>query len=180
MRINYEIAYECCAQVAKENELYYPLDVFILVKSYGLKVISYSDAAKRKNCKVDDFIEISIYGFMHRDKNSPNAIIYYNDQHPLGTIRFTLLHELAHYLMDHREDNEKNDKLANCFARNLIAPVSICKALSLSNIYDISNYFNITLSAAQTRINLLNDDVRYLYRLDVHPIIHCRPLATVY
>lgn len=177
MIINYNDAYEYCAKVINERELFYPLDVWELVESYGLKTVSYTKFAEKYNCEFSDLTDISIYGFLLRDKNSCNAIIYYNDRQSVPTQRFTLLHELGHYVMDHYIDNKENDRLVDCFARNLIAPVSICKKLELKHSFQISEYFNISPSAGVTRANLLELDYLHIKKLSIHPTIHYKSIT---
>ena len=155
MTINYDIAYEYCATICKERELYYPLNVWKLVESYGLATKGYTSETKKNKCNFNDLLSISSYGFLLRDTNSSKAIIYYNDTQPIGTIKFTLLHELGHYRMNHLEDTIENDRIVNCFARNLLAPVSICKYLNLSHPEDIKDYFDISISAAVIRKKFL-------------------------
>lgn len=174
MTINYTVAYECCAEVIATHSLLYPLDVRSLVKSYDIKLVRYSKLAKRNNMSIEEFLDfMPEYGLLE-ELNGIYKILY-NDTLSEGAIRFTLLHELGHYLMNHHEDNKDNDNLANCFARNLIAPLSICKRLSINDATTISDYFGITLSAALTRLSFFGIDAYHIHKLNTHPIFQYRP-----
>ena len=50
------------------------------------------------------------YGFTFRRR------VYYNDNMPFEEIRFTLMHELGHIIMEHRNQLEKNEEEADYFA----------------------------------------------------------------
>lgn len=175
--INYKTAYDCCATVIEENRINYPLDVFSLIESYGIKILSYTDFCLKQNISFKEVVDsFSAFGFLCRDKNSSKAIIYYNDHNSLETNNFTLLHELGHYLMNHFEDNRDNDNLANCFARNLIAPASVCQKLKFEDPYSLSEYFQISLSAAHTRLDFIQRDLYHINQLGKHPMFYYKPL----
>lgn len=179
MTIDYDIAYKTCAKVVEENELYYPLDVWQLISNYGLKAVSYTKISEKNNCSFEDFTDISEFGFLLREKNTSRAIIYYNDKQNDGTIRFTFVHELGHFLMDHFEDTKTNENLANCFARNLIAPVSICNTLSLTTSSKITEYFNISNKAGIVRADFLYLDYIHIKKLAFHPTLHYKPIVYI-
>lgn len=171
MKINYEEAYKCYLDVADSRELSYPLDVFGLVKSYGIKLVKYTQVAKSQNLTMEQLLEcMPEYGQLATLGNERR--ILYNDTLIEGTIRFTLLHELGHYLMGHKdgdnltdEEIQKNENLANCFARNLIAPLTICNLLGFTTPFEISYYFNTSLDAGRVRLNLKDSDKYHLNKL---------------
>ena len=105
------------------------------------------------------------------EKNGKYKILY-NDSLEIGTIRFTLLHELGHYLMGHKSGDQlsdyqikENENLANCFARNMIAPIELCFFENLSTPYAISNYFNISLKAGKVRRDFIYNDAYHVNQL---------------
>ena len=165
--INYSLAYNCCAKVIAENNLYYPLDTFSLVQSYGIKVVSYSKLSSHPDTSFQEIVNsFSSYGFLSRDNAKE-------------IINFTLLHELGHYLMNHEKECKENENLANCFARNLIAPASICFKLGLVDPYKLSDYFHISLSAANVRLDFLQRDLNNINKLGKHPMLYYKSLAYV-
>ena len=55
------------------------------------------------------------------------SVVLYNGDMPLGTVRFSVAHELGHILLRHRQNEENYGALereADCFARNLLCPVT--------------------------------------------------------
>ena len=79
--------------------------------------------------------------------------------------------------MNHYEDTTINDNLANCFARNLIAPASVCYKLGFEDISQISCYFQISMPAARTRLHLLKCDLYHIDKLGKHPMLYYKSLA---
>ena len=178
--LKYTDAYELCASVIEENTLSYPLDPFSLVESYGLKIITYSELCYKYDVDFQEIVDnCSSFGFLLRDIKSDRAIIYYNDHQSHETNSFTLLHELGHFLMNHQEDTEDNDKLVNCFARNLIAPANACEDLHFNDVDEISHYFGISSSAAKTRIDFLECDKYHMSQIAKHLSIECKVLVYI-
>lgn len=171
MKIKYDEAYECYLEVAKTRKLSYPLDVFELIHSYGIKTVSYTKLAKISKTSLSDVLQcMPEYGQLAECNGK--YIIHYNDQCCNGTIRFTLLHELGHYLMKHPcgdglsdDEIKRNENLANCFARNILAPLTLCNTLGLETIYDIANYFKISTKASIVRLETMNQDSYYLKKV---------------
>ena len=64
-------------------------------------------------------------------------IIFYNDREVVYRVRFSILHEYAHYILDHKRNLSPNDPLyqkqeveANCFAAQLLMPEQLIRACS--------------------------------------------------
>lgn len=177
MSIDYSIAYLCCSKVASERKLCYPLNVFELVKSYNIKIVKYSQIAEALNIPFDELIaSMPEYGLL-AEQNGDYRILY-NDTMEMGTVRFTLLHELGHFLMGHESGDQlsdyqikENENLANCFARNMIAPIELCFLNKLSTPYAISKYFNMSLKAGKVRIDFICRDDYHINQLHLQNCI---------
>ena len=97
-------------------------------------------------------------------KSLGKYIILYNDTiDNVGRIRWTIAHELGHFILKHNEITNKSiiarsslteeeyeifEKEANCFARTLLAPPPVITNLGKIDIYDIANICNISFEAA--------------------------------
>ena len=90
--------------------------------------------------------EDELSGFLLRDLNRQRAIIGVNDRHPENRKRFTIAHELGHYLLHEQEKlhvdrrfqiqrrdetsskgESEDEKEANLFAAELLMPVQFIK-----------------------------------------------------
>lgn len=128
-------------QICGQKKL--PLSIKKIIKSFpNLRLRSYSKLAKKRNLTLE---EVSI--LLDSDegclwsRNNTEFLILYNDQVPnKGRIRFTLAHELGHYILKHNEKTEKTkltrysltqdeydvfEKEANYFAKRLLAPIPL-------------------------------------------------------
>lgn len=112
-------------------------------------------------------------------------IIYLNEKHSPNRNRFTLAHEIGHYVND-QDYFEKNSSIidhvklnrieaidpelatrerrANEFAANLLMPEgkfkSVCE--TYRNIEKVAKYFDVSISAASIRLDRLGDFNGYL------------------
>lgn len=138
------LAYE----VLSYYDLTLPINLFKVMEQFeNLIVISYSEVANRFNMKYSDFLKIasSEHGYLQRSKRDPcKAYIIYNDWKDERSIRFTLAHELGHYVLMHKEENKISDKEASCFARNLLCPIPVGEILEIESVSDYMNTFGIS------------------------------------
>lgn len=135
----------------------YPIDVLEIAKSYGLAVFSDINFSKNDS------------GFIVLNDTTGAYEIIINEYHPVVRKRFTLAHEIAHFLFDKdylnihksidRDGNAKDDSyryreiIANKFAANLLMPQEefIEKFLSNQSISEIADYFLVSKDTAKFR-----------------------------
>ena len=158
------------------NVLNFPVDIKTLIKSEGIKLKKYSTVAKKVGITVEEVCKEyqTDLAYIFRDNTGKYAIAY-NDTKPEYMIRFSLAHELGHYVLLHLEDIDETvlryrgsnltekkysvlEREANCFARNLISPAPIADLIP-QEVY--REYFGIGFEAKQTRIGCLSSDKYY-------------------
>ncbi|MBR4934487.1 MAG: ImmA/IrrE family metallo-endopeptidase [Anaerotignum sp.] len=150
-----------------------PVKVLRIVKQFeDISIISYSEAAKMTEKTFEEIKQHfeSDFGFLSRDPHDPwKAVIFYNDQKSVHTIRFTIAHELGHYVLGHLTDDDVAKKEANCFARNLLCPVSVGCTLRGNKIEGYMGLFNISEPMAKATVNLIQSDLYYITdKMHVH------------
>lgn len=155
----YEILLKCNFEL--------PVRISTIIKQFNgdIKVVSYSKAARKEQKSHSEIVKkfASDYGFITRDPTDPwRSIIYYNDKKSPQTIRFTLAHEIGHYVLGHLDDDDVSQKEANCFARNLLCPVPVRNNLQGNVLKSYVDRFNISERMAQTTIGLLKSDLYYI------------------
>ena len=128
-----------------------------------LFVCKYSTFCERHGITRRELLEIaeSSDGFTLR--RSSEFIIVYNDSPKISEARrrFTLAHELGHYTLRHRRKTETEEREADCFARNLLAP----RLLAITYDIDFPDYpatFGISAAAARMCEEKRELDERYL------------------
>ena len=160
-----------------------PISIKKIIKRYpNLHLQKYSVFAKKQNLSIDETIKLldSEDGCLWmRDDNE--FIILYNDLiDNNGRIRFTLAHELGHYILKHNEKSNKTiltrysltdeeydifEKEANYFAKRILAPIPLVDEYLNSwkkiHPHDIENIFQTSFSVASYIIN----DLKRRYRL---------------
>ena len=115
----------------------------------NLAVCKYSTFCGMHGLDYLDFIRyVSTDGFTLR--RGGRYIIVYNDSTRIGESRrrFTLAHELGHYALRHIGAGENEEKEADCFARNLLAP----RLVAVEQGWEFSDYpdaFGVSAAAAR-------------------------------
>lgn len=130
-------------EVYKEcNIRSFPIDCFSVLKHYGLQTITYKET-KEQNPE--------LYKAIYRYSNDAfrfRMSVYYNSTNSDGRIRFSLIHELGHYILGHTEESSDNEDEANTFASNFLAPRPITFQQGLKTAEQIRDYYGISISAA--------------------------------
>ena len=151
------------------HDVNYPrVDVLSILENMGNVIImTYSQMADRMGITFEDFYQnyaSSEYGFTIRkdSKSSPKFIVCYNERKSETTIRFTLAHELAHIVLNHKKDDSVFKKEADCFARNVLCPIPIVNGYKLKSVKDYVNCFNISESMATVAIDFAQNDYYYI------------------
>lgn len=155
MKLDYhryeEIKYIIASTFKKGNIASVPIDCFQLAEALQIKCISYSSLPEEKQAAC---LEFSSEGFILDDS------IYYNDLLLHKRIRFTIMHEIGHLILDHYDDDYGiSDLEANFFAKYILVPPILVYAIDrlgdisedkIRNIFDVShpvagysyNYYN--------------------------------------
>lgn len=93
-------------------------------------------------------------------------VIFYNDEEIAQRVKFSILHELGHYIFQHkldkyksREEYDKNEVEANCFAAQLLMPEQVINELknrgAIISKEFLQNNFGVSEEAAEKRIKTL-------------------------
>lgn len=167
---DYYKATNAAYDVLKLYDSYYPrIEIFYLLFLLRKKVFvhTYSETAQRMGISIDEFIADcaeSDLGYTVYDAEKKHWIIYFNDAKSEQTIRFTVAHELGHIILEHLTDSKCHDMEANCFARNLLAPVPIREEYNFKTADECSQCFDISELAAQVALDKTPNDKYYITR----------------
>lgn len=153
----YGIANEILATSAVIEE--FPFKFSKLIKEQtDIRLCSYAKALNKYNVPVKELGS----GSAELTEMYGAYIIFYNNEEPEYRIRFSIGHELGHYLLDHKMNLSKDDPLyqkqeteANCFAAQLVMPEQILRQASkrgkMINIDFIMKSFDVSEKAAIKR-----------------------------
>lgn len=122
----------------------FPIDCVALLKHYGYRIFTYDDLLNRNEELYKMCMSCSEDAF--RDGNS--RIIAYNTNNPKGRVRFSLMHELGHHVMQHTGESERNEQEANVFASYMLAPRMAIHYSKCKSFEDVSYIFDMSSEAA--------------------------------
>jgi Predicted Zn peptidase len=125
-----------------------PIDVYNLSENLGYKLKPYSSLGVEKAKKIS---EINDDGFNRIEEGK--VVIYYNDEKIEGRIRFTIMHEIAHVIRQHKQYSELAETEANWYAAYALCHPPIVDKLQITNYENLITKFNITNSCAYNSMN---------------------------
>lgn len=128
-----------------------PLDVFGLAKKLKISLVKYSQLTEYEIKKLEKHgISRDSDGFFALvvKKGQIVPYIYYNDNKPIERIRFTILHEIGHYILNHKQQSCLAEAEANFFAKYLIAPPILIHRINPSDYMEIASIFKISEECA--------------------------------
>lgn len=125
----------------------FPIDCLSILRHYGYKIYTYSELQGKNRELYEMCISYSEDAF----RNGNMKLIAYNDRKPDRRIRFSLMHELGHHILEHKNDLPQNELEADYFASNMLAPRIAIYYAKCKYRKDIEVIFNVS-SAASYRI----------------------------
>lgn len=142
-----------------------PVDVFDVCRREEIRVMSYRAAEERGLLEVLGGVTDGKDGFalVVRGKK----LIFYDDALPIGRQRFTVAHELGHFVLGdvgaeptarNVEPSDKDaeaEKLANMFAARLLSPACVLWGLRVRSSEEIAEICGLSRAASEWRFKRL-------------------------
>lgn len=124
-----------------------PFDVVEFCGMAGFKLIPYSRCSKEKK---EFLLRFSEDGLSYYDENKKSYVIIYNDiTVSKQRQRFTIMHEVGHIMLEHKNSSDKEEAEANFFARNILAPMPLIILYELNDVNRIATLFDISIECAK-------------------------------
>ena len=137
-----------------------PIDCFKICNLLGIVLVKYSEVneKKRKACK-----EFSKDGFcLEKEINGQSLLcIYYDDTMYERRIRFTIMHEIGHIILDHSEHSDLAESEANFFAKYALAPPPLIHKYKLEDYYELAEVFQLSLECAMNAMRSYHSWLSY-------------------
>lgn len=154
----------------------FPVDEKKVCRMLGVSLLPYSyfnDRTKELLLKKSEF------GFFVKGSKDKPPTIYYNDlRDNYGSVRFTIFHELKHYVYEDEDDGE--DDLADYFARQFMCPTSYLLLKNIDTENEIMSFCGVSYEAAMYACsNIMNRRMNYGYKLfdyEIRLIEHLEPV----
>lgn len=122
----------------------FPIDCFELLNHYEYRIYTYKELKKKNTELYEMCVGYSEDAFC----DGFTKIIAYNDNRPVGRIRFSLMHELGHHILNHMGESKRNEYEANTFASYILAPRMAIHYSGCKNANDVSKIFYLSHEAA--------------------------------
>lgn len=135
-----------------------PISGYEIAVNLGIKVIPYSALLPSKR---QIAIRTCPDGFSGFDDGEWRICVNDDDQIPYGRINFTILHEIAHIVLNHTEDSELADAEADFFAKFAQCPPVLIHTLALRDVGEIMNRFDTSYGAACYAMTYYQKWLRY-------------------
>ena len=124
-----------------------------IATTLGYEVIMYSqlDPASRMQVQAvyGDAFKFDLVngsrGTVHR--------IYVNDSRPQGRQRFSLLHEIGHIVLGHRQPSDVAEAEADFFAKFAIAPPSLVEIAHPADYLELAHLFDLSIECGSNSWN---------------------------
>ena len=123
----------------------FPINPFEIVKKKGIRLIPYS---KLNEEQLKTLYKLKMCGLNHICKDGVFQI-YYDDSYNKERQRFTIMHEIGHIELGHKEDSDLAEICANHFASYALAPTPIIGRYNCLDYIDISKKFFVSRECAE-------------------------------
>lgn len=141
-----------------------PVDCFEICEKLHIRLVPYSSEPTEKR-KVFKFFSKDGFSYLTMDDE---WVIYYDDTMPNARIRFTIMHEIGHIVLDHTEHSDLAESEANFFAQYALAAPPLIHCIKPEDYMDIAREFNISKECALYAMGNYHNWLRYgaSYMLD--------------
>ena len=126
----------------------FPISCYDICKQLGIELFPYSKLSSKKQAAALETSKDGFYMIVEVQKGVIEYRIYYNDTMLRERIRFTIMHEIAHIMLDHLEHSDLAESEANYFAAYALAPPPLILAKNISDYVEIATVFDISKQCA--------------------------------
>lgn len=143
-----EIDREVIKLFAKLTINKFPLDCFVICEQLGFVLVPYSQLSEKKRKALNIGSEDGAHALWEIAEGVFVNVIYYNDSMPDRRIRFTIMHEIGHIILDHTEHSDLAESEANYFAKYALAPPPLVHQLQIEDYVELADTFDISYECA--------------------------------
>ena len=120
----------------------FPIDCELILQHYGFVLYTYKELQNANNTLYNAAKSYSNDAFRFR------MSIYYNSCMPKNRIRFTLMHELGHFILGHQSQEIESEQEADYFASCMLVPRIAILRTGCTTADDIHDQFEVSYAAA--------------------------------
>lgn len=117
----------------------FPIDCNAIVRRLGFTLVSYKELAENN----EEYRRLCLYSSDAFTWYGDQLMICYNHRINRRRIRFSIMHEVGHYILQTNNEDE-----ADNFAAGILAPPAIILDRKICDAEKVSRYFDISITAA--------------------------------
>lgn len=121
----------------------FPIDCYSILRHYGYRIFTYQNIRDINERLYEYCRNYSEDAFRY----GANRIIAYDETKSPFRVRFSIMHELGHIMLEHSKECSYNEHQANFFASNILAPRMAIHFAGCRNADDVSSLFQISREA---------------------------------
>lgn len=157
-----EIDREVCAFFKRVKIKKFPIDCFDICNQLNIKVITYSQLEEiNREMLLENAGQDGFHVLVEVSKGNYEKWIIYNDDMNCKRIRFTIMHEIGHIILDHKEYSELAEKEANHFAAYALAPPPLVHFFEIEDFSELAIVFDVSERFAFYAMNRYNNWFRF-------------------
>lgn len=166
-----QIKWRVVALFAMVTERSIPIDPFVIACKLGVHVVAYDSLGGIGKAACLKRSKSGFKLFLEDFDGTSTWYIYYNEAMPWGHVRFTILHEIGHIVLEHRQESDVAEAEANFFAKYAIAPPVLVNLIRPNDYIDIAEVFKLSNEGAMYSWNYycrwlrISDFKDYEYKL---------------
>lgn len=122
----------------------FPIDCLHILEHYQYKTFTY----KKLKSINPELYEMCMAYSEDAFQDHSSMIIAYNQAKPESRIRFSLMHELGHHVFGHQGTSDLQEREANAFASQILAPRMAIHYARCRNAGDVAQCFSLSYEAA--------------------------------
>lgn len=131
-----------------------PIDPYHIIKSKGYVLIPFSELTEEELVRIKS-VKKDAVSFWNKDKKQ--FVICYDEKGKKQRIRFTLMHEVGHIIMGHKQESALAKKIADVFAAYSLAPYPLIYSMHCKDVVEVMFFFDISAWAAEIAFNIYQD-----------------------
>ena len=133
----------------------FPLDLEKICSLLSVSLIPYSECGIEAK---DLLLKKTKKGFFVRGTHESAPAIYYNDYEvTVGEMRYTIAHEIKHYVYNECDDDNEEDELADYFARFFLCPIPYLIVKGILSQNDMKSHCKVSLWAASNASSAISN-----------------------
>ena len=133
-------------------------DVFAVAAKKGYQLLPFSMLTENKR----DYLRNNGYDAVNYYNNKTNSyVIIYDDKPSLQRQRFSIMHEIGHILLGHKQESDLARIQANYFAAYALAPNPLIHLYDVEDYVELAEKFNISKECAMLCASRYNNWLQY-------------------